>query len=650
MPPSVQSTPRKAPGLRARISPFVSGFAAFFLVGVLVVMSVGVVTIYSNSMTELQNTNPDPHDGLVFRTGQLMNETVALQQALFTATNEAAAAQDPAAPVSERLRSEIALRAEIVLGRLDILSLERTVTVLSAADGYAEAQAALDRVAGRIDVDLIQKPILTKADIQDFQPVLDQFITQANWFWHISVKLYHDQKLDDQAATRGNLQRIVFAWTILVLAGVGLASMAAYFLVQYRRQNALLEQRVDDRTRDLRQNNLELLYREARLEQAARAAHIGYWISRPDGRIVETSGLFREIYGLQPEADLSDWSRLGIHIHPEDRDRLTACIATARETGRDYDIQYRIIDAAGGVRHIAEKVVAVQNEEGAFQGFSGTSQDITQEKDAQYKLMDALRSEAAANRSKSEFLANMSHELRTPLNAIIGFAETMKLGLFGSIENQRYTRYVEDIHSSANHLLALIGDILDISRIEVGKFDLQEEPVDLRALIQDALRLVRQSATERGVDLINGSATTALSARGDARKLKQVLLNILSNAIKFTERGGSVEIETQTGPTGLKISVRDTGVGIPAAQQERVFEPFHQVGSVLTRKDQGAGIGLALSRRLAELHDGGLTLESKEGVGTTVTLTLPRSRLIDTEKTADGDAGDGGDNNGQVAA
>jgi signal transduction histidine kinase len=226
-----------------------------------------------------------------------------------------------------------------------------------------------------------------------------------------------------------------------------------------------------------------------------------------------------------------------------------------------------------------------------------------------------------ANRHKDEFLASMSHELRTPLNSIIGFSEVMLERIFGEI-NEKQEEYLNDVLSSGRHLLSLINDILDLSKIEAGRMDLDLTDFDLPAAIDNALTLMRERATRRGQILERALDPTVGTVRGDERKVKQVLLNLLSNAVKFTPEGGRITVSVSQATGFAEISVMDTGVGIAPEDQEAVFEEFRQVGKA-EKKAEGTGLSLALSRKFVELHGGQISLTSEVGKGSTFTFTIP---------------------------
>jgi signal transduction histidine kinase len=237
------------------------------------------------------------------------------------------------------------------------------------------------------------------------------------------------------------------------------------------------------------------------------------------------------------------------------------------------------------------------------------------------EIEDKSRQLEVASRHKSEFLANMSHELRTPLNAIIGFSEVLAEGMFGDV-NEKQTEYLQDILESGRHLLSLINDILDLSKIEAGRMELEATDFDLPSAIENALILVRERASRRGIRLDRTIDERLGSIRADERKVKQVLLNLLSNALKFTPEGGRVDVRAGLRDSMAEISVADTGVGIAPEDQEAVFEEFRQVG-MAARTVEGTGLGLALSRRFIELHGGKIWVKSDVGVGSTFTFTLP---------------------------
>ncbi len=253
--------------------------------------------------------------------------------------------------------------------------------------------------------------------------------------------------------------------------------------------------------------------------------------------------------------------------------------------------------------------------------------DLTDRKHAEDALRDAKEVAEIASRTKSEFLANMSHELRTPLNAVIGFSEIIHNQLFGPIEERRYVEYAKDIHSSGTHLLQVINDILDISKAEAGKVELREMQIDLNGTLASCARLMAPRAQSAQVRVTLEVAPDVPLLTADEQRVRQIVLNLLSNAVKFTPPGGRVRIVAAAeADGGVAVSIVDTGIGMRPQDIPRALEPFGQIDSAMARRFEGTGLGLPLSRKLAELHGGTLTIESAPNRGTTATVRFPASR------------------------
>jgi signal transduction histidine kinase len=240
------------------------------------------------------------------------------------------------------------------------------------------------------------------------------------------------------------------------------------------------------------------------------------------------------------------------------------------------------------------------------------------------EIQDKSRQLEVANKHKSEFLANMSHELRTPLNAIIGFSEVLQDKMFGELTDEQ-AEFMGDIHESGKHLLSLINDILDLAKVEAGRMELSLGTFDLASAIDNAMTLIKERATRHGIKLSKEAVGDLGEITADERKVKQILLNLLSNAVKFTPEGGAVKVTARKVAGGVEIAVSDTGVGIAPEDREAVFEEFRQVGKDYTRKAEGTGLGLALTRRFVELHGGRINLQSEPGKGSTFTVFLPEA-------------------------
>ena len=255
--------------------------------------------------------------------------------------------------------------------------------------------------------------------------------------------------------------------------------------------------------------------------------------------------------------------------------------------------------------------------------------ELDRHRDVEVSLLKTMRDVREANEAKSNFLANMSHEIRTPLNAIIGFSEIMESQLIGPLGSEQYVDYAKDVRESGQHLLEVINDILDLSKIEAGQLEPGEEEVDLRDAIEACVRMVSDQAKEAEVDITLDLNRPVPHIRANARMVRQILLNLLVNAVKFTLPGGLVTLRvTSNEDTGdLLIRVEDTGIGIEEEDQQRILRPFEQVSKAGGRQGSGTGLGLPMSKSLIELHGGSLDLKSQPGIGTVVTLRLPQERI-----------------------
>ncbi len=261
--------------------------------------------------------------------------------------------------------------------------------------------------------------------------------------------------------------------------------------------------------------------------------------------------------------------------------------------------------------------------------------ETSQREQAVRAFRKAKEQAESANAAKSHFLASMSHELRTPLNAVIGFSEVMREQTFGPLGNRRYQEYVGDIHGSANHLLSLINDLLDLSKIEANKYQLQDEELDLAELLDSAVRLVTPLAERKGLTVRLELPDSLPAVRADERALRQILLNLLSNACKFTDTGGEVRLAAEREADGrIALKVEDTGIGMSRAEIRQALEPFVQVDSRTRRTDQGTGLGLPLAKSLVELHGGTFVMTSQVGQGTRVAIRLPLERIVADDDSA----------------
>jgi PAS domain S-box-containing protein len=307
-------------------------------------------------------------------------------------------------------------------------------------------------------------------------------------------------------------------------------------------------------------------------------------------------------------------------------DQAERFISADRETLRNRDLvdipEETIQTNKRGARILHTKKIPIQDATGEPAFLLGISEDITEAKKTQEALLQAQEEAERANRVKSQFLASMSHELRTPLNAILGFSELLSDDTTGRFDEATRRRFLDQIHSSGVHLLQLINDILDLSKVEAGQMELQLRPVELGSLIDEARATVEPLAQGKAISL-NVDPGPELQLIADGAKVKQMLLNLLSNAIKFTPNGGSIQIRGRQVDSWVEIAVSDTGIGIAAEDLGRLFTEFQQLDAGPARQQEGTGLGLALTRRFAELHGGQVTVESALGKGSTFTLRLP---------------------------
>jgi PAS domain S-box-containing protein len=376
-----------------------------------------------------------------------------------------------------------------------------------------------------------------------------------------------------------------------------------------------------------------LKLREAALEQAEAEyrslfdnAVVGVYRALADGRPIRSNRALAQLQGYESEAALLATVRdvHGWYVEPHRRAELLRLV---RRDGRVTEFVSEVERPADGARlWISENAWVVPGPDGRPLWVEGMVLDVTERRHAEEAIARARAAEEGS-RLKSEFLANMSHELRTPLNAVIGFSEAMLAGLGGKLE-ERGRGYVADINESGRHLLELINDILDLSKIEAGKLELDEEPVSLAEVALACERIILPRARQTGVALITEIHPALPAVRGDERRLRQILLNLLSNAVKFTPAGGEIRVRAALTPAGgVELSVADTGIGMRAEDIPLALELFRQVDGALNRRFEGTGLGLPLVKSLAALHGGTFRLESTLGKGTTAIVSLPPERV-----------------------
>ena len=369
---------------------------------------------------------------------------------------------------------------------------------------------------------------------------------------------------------------------------------------------------------------------EQRFKDYAEVASDWFWEMDSDLRFIYFSDRFSEISGVAQE-DLIGKTRQESGLDMEDeRVRRNIEDLEARRPFTNYE--HSRVRPDGSVVHMSTSGTPIFDEDGAFQGYRGTGTDVTERKRTEEDLRRALVRAEEASQAKSSFLATMSHELRTPLNSIIGFSETLKTQMFGPLGNQRYQEYAEDINFSGLHLLDVITDILDISKIEAGEVIVAEEEVDLLFLVEASIKMLREQAEEQGITLSRLFPHDCPKLHADPRHIKQIILNLVSNAVKFTPPKGKISLEVAVDDEqAVLLVIKDNGIGIDEKNIAKVLEPFGQVGDVYSRAHEGTGLGLPLAKSLVEIHGGSLVLASKLGEGTTVTVRFPPERTIPAE-------------------
>lgn len=344
------------------------------------------------------------------------------------------------------------------------------------------------------------------------------------------------------------------------------------------------------------------------------------------GRVVFASQAARQLLGAAAPAVLGEG--LFEHVHVADRPAFLSALNRCRANNEPMSVEFRL--RRGGAAEnayyawVEMRCRPMPRSDGFEQSrVVAVTRDISQHKESEANLVRARGEAEGANRAKSQFLASMSHELRTPLNAIIGFSEILERELFGQLGEDRYRDYARLIHESGEHLLGVVNGILDMSKIEAGKFTIVREPFGVGALVESCCEVLRHTAETKGLSLETELADDLPELAADKRACKQMLLNVISNAVKFTEKGGWVKVAASVEKGNVVFAVSDNGIGIAEKDLPRLGNPFVQAASSYDRSYEGAGLGLSVVRGLAQLHGGSLELESTLGQGTTVRILLP---------------------------
>jgi PAS domain S-box-containing protein len=361
----------------------------------------------------------------------------------------------------------------------------------------------------------------------------------------------------------------------------------------------------------------ELMEREKQLIAAQRIAQLGHWsVNLRTGELHWSDQIYR-IFGRDPATFLPSYENFFACVHPDDHALVKASEAQSLELGW-HSVDHRVVQPDGAIRWVHEEAQLERDAAGEPLRLTGVVQDITARKRVEAALIEARDEAERANQAKSEFLSRMSHELRTPLNAILGFGQLLERANLGELQSDN----VREILHAGRHLLELINEVLDLARIESGKFSVSLEPVPLRPLIADCLGLIRPQAENSGIELSEAAAGCDESVLADPTRLKQVLLNLLSNAVKYNRAHGKLSVTCLPQGDAIQIRISDTGAGLSPEQQRCLFKPFERLDADRTAIE-GSGIGLALSKRLVEAMGGQIGVDSTPGAGSTFWVRLP---------------------------
>ncbi|WP_193185561.1 PAS domain-containing sensor histidine kinase [Nisaea sediminum] len=387
-------------------------------------------------------------------------------------------------------------------------------------------------------------------------------------------------------------------------------------------------QTVEDIT-DRKQMEDQLREAQERYELAVEGARDGLWDwNFGAGEFFASAQMCRTVgWGSEPRTIPPRES--ATHIHPEHRAAVRRALVRHLRAGSDtFSLEYRTLDRETGPAWVSNHCRVVRNASGKVVRMAGSVTDVTARKQHEDELRMAKEQAEIANRAKTEFLANMSHELRTPLNAILGFSQTIESELFGALPNAKYKEYAGDIHSSALHLLEVINDILDMSKIEANEFVVSDDLFDATAAVRRCVRFMSERAARKGIEIAVSIEAERIAIEADQRMFRQIMLNLLSNAVKFTDNGGKVWVEGGELVDGhLEFRVGDTGIGMAPEDVEVALTPFGQVGKGRLVAQEGSGLGLSIVARLMTLHGGDLAVHSEPGKGTLVVLRFPGERF-----------------------
>lgn len=389
--------------------------------------------------------------------------------------------------------------------------------------------------------------------------------------------------------------------------------------------NHLLNFDLEKTTADYRTT---LTRQRKRLSEAEAIANIGQWHWRIGQDSLAFSDQLYVIFGLDADSFSPTLKNITDMIHKDDADRMMQVFQRAIIEQQNYDMDFRINTLTDETRYIRCEGRCQTDREGDVIALYGIMQDVTETRQREIDLRNAKDTAERAYAAKSQFLANMSHELRTPLNAVIGFSEMMERQLLGPIGTEKYLEYIKGIRESGEHLLDLISDILDMSKIEAGKYELALEQFNIAKTIRLAAHMIEGRALDNAIKINMHINNEDLKIVADRRAVMQMVLNLLSNAVKFSKQNGTINVTLTEHKESLTICVEDNGIGIPANKLANITMPFEQAQVDYKKEYEGTGLGLSITKELSESHGGSLDIQSTLDVGTSVTIRLPYKAQI----------------------
>ncbi|MAH05492.1 MAG: PAS domain-containing sensor histidine kinase [Alphaproteobacteria bacterium] len=374
---------------------------------------------------------------------------------------------------------------------------------------------------------------------------------------------------------------------------------------------------------DAKRHEDELIRHQTQLSEAQEIGQMGHWRWDIGQNSISWSDELYRIFGVSQDKFCPSLDSVNSLLQRRDVGRMMQAFQRAMIEKNNYEMEFAIILPNKQERSLKLQGRCEMDNHGDVCALFGVIQDVTERTNYERDLRNAKESAERAYAAKSQFLANMSHELRTPLNAIIGFSEMIQRQLLGPIGTEKYLDYIVGIRESGEHLLDLISDILDMSKMEAGKYELDLEDLNIAKIVRLAVHMMEGKASDAGVKMQLNINDEDASLQADRRAILQVMLNLLSNAVKFTEEDGEIHVACEADAEYIRIVVSDTGIGIPADKINDITNPFEQAAAHDTRSHEGSGLGLAITKELIELHNGALRIESEYGQGTTVSFTIP---------------------------